>query len=31
MPGIGPAKEQGLMGAMGKQERMPPEISVPPV
>jgi hypothetical protein len=31
MPGIGPANEQGLIGAIGKHERMPPEISVPPV
>ena len=31
MPGIGPANEHGLMGAMGSDARMPPEISVPPV
>ena len=31
MPGMGPANEQGLIGAIGKQPRMPPEISVPPV
>ena len=31
IPGIGPLKEHGLMGAMGNDARMPPEISVPPV
>ena len=31
MPGIGPLNEHGLIGAMGNDARMPPEISVPPV
>ena len=30
MPGAGPLKEHGLMGAMGNDVTMPPEISVPP-
>ncbi len=31
MPGMGPVNEQGLIGAIGNELRMPPEISVPPV